>query len=67
MKLYPPIDRDAETSNAGVLMARSVRETVMRSAEESERERTLNRATVDAMWSSGLMTHINPREAGGAE
>jgi len=36
-------------------------------AAESERLRTLSPPLVDAMWSSGLMTALNPVQAGGLE
>ena len=36
-------------------------------AAESERLRTMSAPIVDALWSSGLMTAFNPREAGGLE
>lgn len=65
--MRPAIDRDAPTNNAGLRVARSVREIVRANAAESERERTLNKATVDALWQSGLMQLQNPREAGGLE
>ena len=65
--LRPPVYRDAPTENPGLELARSIRDVVMASAAESERERTLNKATVDAFWNSGLMTYLNPREAGGQE
>ncbi|MBJ19619.1 MAG: acyl-CoA dehydrogenase [bacterium] len=61
------IDRDGPTSNPGVEMARSIRPLVLENAEASERERTLNKETVDALWQSGLLQYTNPREAGGVE
>lgn len=61
------IDRDGPTSNPGVEMARSIRDVVIEKAGASERERTLCKDTVEALWRSGLMTHQNPREAGGSE
>ena len=36
-------------------------------AADSERRRTLNDRTVDALWESGLMAWCNPSEAGGSE
>ena len=65
--MRPAIDRDAPTDNEGLRMARSIRDVVRANAQESERERTLNKATVDALWQSGLMQLQNPREAGGLE
>jgi len=61
------IDRDAPTSNAGLEMARSVRQTVLANAEASERDRTLNKEIVEGLWESGLMQYVNPAVAGGAE
>ncbi len=61
------IDRDSPTKNAGLEMARSIREDVRANAEASENERTLNKDIVEALWRSGLMQFANPREAGGAD
>ena len=44
-----------------------MRTVVGAEAGESERQRTMSPAIVDALWSSGLMTAFNPREAGGCE
>lgn len=49
----------------GLAMARSIRGVVREHAAEAERLRTLPPAVVDALWSSGLMRWMNPREAGG--
>ena len=65
--MRPAIDRDAPTDNAGLRMARQIREIVRENAADSERGRTLNKATVEALWKSGLMQWQNPREAGGLE
>ncbi len=51
----------------GVEAARTLRELVAEEAADSERNRTLNARTVDALWDSGLMTWTNPFEAGGSE
>ena len=61
------IDRDGPTSHRGVEMARGLRELVWEEAEANERDRTLNKKTVEAFWQSGLMQYQNPREASGAE
>ncbi|MCP3984855.1 MAG: acyl-CoA dehydrogenase [bacterium] len=61
------IDRHGPTSNPGVEMARSIRQLVMDNAEANELARTLNKATVEALWKSGLVQLQSPREAGGAE
>lgn len=44
-----------------------MRELVAAQAAESERNRTLTPAVVEAMWSGGLMTAFNPAPAGGVE
>ncbi len=46
--------------------ARSIRQTLEAEAGPSEAARTLTPAAVDALRDSGLMTYMNPREAGGA-
>ncbi|MCA9502472.1 MAG: acyl-CoA dehydrogenase [Spirochaetaceae bacterium] len=61
------IDRNGPTALPGLAMARSVRALVRENAADNERSRTLNKATVEALWKSGLMQYLNPREAGGAE
>lgn len=65
--MRPAIDRDAPTENAGLRMARSIRDIVRDNAADNEQARTLNKATVEALWESGLMQLQNPREAGGLE
>ena len=47
--------------------ARALRELVAEESVGSERDRTLSRRTVDALWASGLMQWSNPLEAGGCE
>lgn len=44
-----------------------MRELVAAEATESERIRTLTPPIVEAMWSTGLMTALNPGPAGGVE
>ena len=61
------IDRHGPAANPGVAMARGIRDIVRNEVENNERERTLNKNTVEALWQSGLMQFQNPREAGGAE
>lgn len=56
----------AERPN-GVSMARSVEEVVMSNAIAAEQNRTLPDATVKALWDSGLMNWMNPKEARGSE
>jgi len=48
-------------------MARGLRDVVAAEAVDSEQLRTMSPPIVDALWSSGLMTAFNPREAGGVE
>jgi alkylation response protein AidB-like acyl-CoA dehydrogenase len=50
-----------------VARAQGLRAVVQAHAAESERQRTLSTAIVDAMWESALMTAVNPVAAGGAE
>ena len=57
----------AEAADRVVGLARGMRELVAAEAAESERNRTLTPAIVDAMWASGLMSAFNPRQAGGVE
>ena len=57
----------AEAADRVVGLARGMRELVAAEAAESERNRTLTPAIVDAMWASGLMSAFNPVEAGGVE
>ena len=47
--------------------ARTLRELVAEESADSERNRTLNARTVEALWDSGLMQWANPTEAGGCE
>ena len=47
--------------------AASLRALVATETAESERNRTLNERTVEALWGSGLMQWCNPAEAGGSE
>jgi alkylation response protein AidB-like acyl-CoA dehydrogenase len=47
--------------------ARGLRETVEGQAAAAEELRTLPEKTVSALWDSGLMRFMNPREAGGQE
>jgi hypothetical protein len=54
-------------ARSGVEAARSLRQLVAEESGDSERLRTLNPRTVDALWRSGLMQWCNPLEAGGSE
>ncbi|TRW76540.1 acyl-CoA dehydrogenase [Mycolicibacterium sp. 018/SC-01/001] len=44
-----------------------MRDLVREEAAESEHQRTMSGAVVDAMWSTGLMSAFNPAPAGGSE
>jgi indole-3-acetate monooxygenase len=54
-------------ASEGVEAARGLRKLVAEETADSERIRTLNPPTVDALWESGLMRWCNPAEAGGSE
>lgn len=47
--------------------ARSIRGVLEAEAQASEDARTPTPAAVEAFWDSGLMTYLNPAEAGGCE
>ena len=51
----------------GPAMARSIEGIALAEAAPSEAARTLTRPLVDALWDSGLMQFMNPRDAGGSE
>ena len=57
----------AQKGDQVVALARRMRDLVRAEADESERMRTLTPAIVDEMWTSGLMSAINPVAAGGVE
>jgi indole-3-acetate monooxygenase len=50
-----------------VEFARGMRDLVRTESGDSERQRTLTPAIVEAMWASGLMSAFNPIAAGGVE
>ncbi|MEM9255417.1 MAG: acyl-CoA dehydrogenase family protein [Pseudomonadota bacterium] len=58
---------NAIAPSQGLLMARSIESIALEQAAASERQRTLTQPVVDALWDSGLMQFMNPREAGGQE
>lgn len=60
-------DVRTEDHRRGPDAARSLAELVRAHAAEGERLRTLPPSIVDALWCSGLMQLMNPREAGGGE
>jgi indole-3-acetate monooxygenase len=51
----------------GPAAARDIRSVIEAEAGSSEDARTLTPTAVAALWDSGLMTYLNPAEAGGAE
>jgi alkylation response protein AidB-like acyl-CoA dehydrogenase len=51
----------------GLRMARSIEAIALAEAGPSETKRTLTAPLVEALWDSGLMQFMNPREAGGQE
>lgn len=51
----------------GPSAALKIREVLEAEAQPSEDARTLTPTAVDALWDSGLMTYLNPVEAGGCE
>lgn len=51
----------------GPSAATAVAEVLRAEAAANEANRTLQAASVDALWDSGLMTFLNPTEAGGSE
>ena len=52
---------------SGLDMARSIESVALQEAPASESARTLSAPLVEALWHSGLMQFMNPREAGGRE
>lgn len=55
------------TTPDGPAMVAALAEVVEAEAAACEEQRTTTAPIVDAMWSTGLMVHFNPAEAGGAE
>ena len=62
-----PLSQLAHAPEHVVGLARELRDLVRAEAAESEKNRTLTPALVEAMWSSGLMSAFNPAAAGGVE
>ena len=58
---------NAPATNASLAMARAIEDVALAQAAPSEKNRTLTQPLVDALWDSGLMQFMNPREAGGHE
>jgi alkylation response protein AidB-like acyl-CoA dehydrogenase len=56
-----------EALGDGPAMVAAMADLVEAEAAACEQARTTTQPVVDAMWSTGLMTHFNPKEAGGAE
>jgi alkylation response protein AidB-like acyl-CoA dehydrogenase len=55
------------TERTGASMVAALADVVLDQAAASEAARTLTAPVVEAMWSTGLMHHMNPRQAGGDE
>ncbi len=53
--------------SAGVAIAKSIEPVVLANAAACEQNRTLTPMVVDAMWDSGLMHWLNPKQAKGSE
>lgn len=58
---------NAIAASEGLLMARSIEATALAQAQPSEKNRSLTEPLVKALWDSGLMQFMNPKEAGGHE
>ena len=58
---------NAIVHSEGLRMARSIETIALAEAGPSEKNRTLTKPLVDALWDSGLMQFMNPKEAGGHE
>lgn len=58
---------DLDSRSSTLKTALSLREVARAEAAPSEELRTLSPTLVQAMWESGLMTAMNPFEAGGSE
>lgn len=52
---------------SGLEMAKSVEEIVLAGSIQAEKDRTLPKETVQALWDSGLMQWMNPEAASGQE
>ncbi len=61
------VTQEIQTGQSVLERARGMRDLVREQAAESEQNRTLTPAVVQAMWSSGLMSAFNPLAAGGVE
>jgi alkylation response protein AidB-like acyl-CoA dehydrogenase len=58
---------NASVGSEGLRMAQSIESITLQEAGPSEKNRTLTAPVVEALWNSGLMQFMNPREAGGNE
>ena len=58
---------NAIAQSDGLRMARSIEDVALAEAGPSEQQRTLSGPLVKALWDSGLMQFMNPRDAGGRE
>lgn len=57
----------AQIAADGLSMARSIEDVALAQAGPSEQNRTLTEPLVQALWDSGLMQFMNPKEGGGHE
>lgn len=58
---------NAPVPSDGLQMARSIENIALKEAGPSEENRTLTQPMVQALWDSGLMHFMNPKDAGGQE
>lgn len=57
----------AQVGGGALALVEEMADVVLAEAEASDALRTLTPPVVDAMWDTGLLTHFNPKEAGGVE
>ena len=57
----------AAPHRSGAALVNAMANVVLAEAAASEKARTLTAPIVEAMWEAGLMAHLKPVEAGGAE
>ena len=57
----------AAPHRSGAALVDAMANVVLAEAAASEKARTLTAPIVEAMWETGLMAHLKPVEAGGAE
>jgi alkylation response protein AidB-like acyl-CoA dehydrogenase len=67
MRHHPELTVNAPAPFHAPTAARSLRDLMRSQAAACEQARTLTPELVEALWSTGLMTWMNPRAAGGTE